>query len=116
MNELDLFVAAVGTKNGAERATLLDRECVGLPELRQRLELLLEAYAKPPTVFNTNSTTKTEVYESSDMLKGYVIAGRYKLLENIGEGGMGSVWLAEQTAPVKRKVALKLIKAGMDSE
>jgi len=49
-------------------------------------------------------------------LVGTVIAGRYKLLEQIGEGGMGTVWVAEQTQPVRRKVALKLIKAGMDSK
>jgi WD40 repeat protein/serine/threonine protein kinase len=47
---------------------------------------------------------------------GLEIAGRYKLLEKIGEGGMGEVWVAKQTAPVKRKVALKLIKTGMDSK
>ena len=46
---------------------------------------------------------------------GILIAGRYKLLERIGEGGMGSVWLARQSEPVKRKVAVKLIKLGMDS-
>ncbi|HEV8058779.1 MAG TPA: serine/threonine-protein kinase [Gemmataceae bacterium] len=45
-----------------------------------------------------------------------MIADRYKLLEAIGEGGMGTVWVAEQTQPVRRKVALKLIKAGMDSK
>ena len=47
---------------------------------------------------------------------GAVVAGQYKLLEVIGEGGMGTVWLAEQTEPVKRAVAVKLIKAGMDSK
>jgi len=47
---------------------------------------------------------------------GTIVAGRYKLLEAIGEGGMGTVWVAEQTQPVRRKVALKLIKAGMDSK
>ncbi|MDA1053882.1 MAG: serine/threonine-protein kinase [Planctomycetota bacterium] len=47
---------------------------------------------------------------------GTVIADRYKLLERIGEGGMGEVWVAEQSRPVRRKVAIKLIKAGMDSK
>src|SRR5262249_40585176 len=47
---------------------------------------------------------------------GTVLAGRYKLVEAIGEGGMGAVWLAQQTEPVKRLVAVKLIKAGMDSK
>src|SRR5262249_25806060 len=46
---------------------------------------------------------------------GAVLAGRYKLVEEIGEGGMGTVWMAQQTAPVKRPVAVKVIKAGMDS-
>src|SRR5207244_13272574 len=44
------------------------------------------------------------------------VIGPYKLLEQIGEGGMGTVWMAQQTAPVKRLVAVKLIKAGMDSK
>ena len=47
---------------------------------------------------------------------GTIFGGRYKLLQNIGEGGMGSVWVAEQKEPVKRKVAIKLVKAGMDSK
>src|SRR5689334_162809 len=47
---------------------------------------------------------------------GVVIAGKYKLLEQLGEGGMGAVWMAQQTEPVKRLVAVKLIKAGMDSK
>ena len=58
----------------------------------------------------------TRPYESAEEGAGVVIAGRYKLLEKIGEGGMGEVWVAEQTQPVRRKVALKLIKAGMDSK
>jgi|GEM_PF-6310150 len=53
---------------------------------------------------------------AQDSKSGTILVGRYKLLENIGEGGMGSVWVAEQQQPVKRKVAIKLVKAGMDSK
>ena len=58
----------------------------------------------------------TVIRPSTDPTPGVIIGGRYKLLENIGEGGMGSVWVAEQQRPVKRKVAIKLIKPGMDSK
>src|SRR5262249_56662900 len=51
-----------------------------------------------------------------DAQPGAIIAGRYTLVERLGEGGMGEVWVAKQTEPVKRKVALKLIKAGMGSK
>ena len=47
---------------------------------------------------------------------GGVVAGRYRLLQRIGEGGMGEVWLAEQSEPVRRQVAVKVIRAGMDTE
>src|SRR5687768_14569285 len=47
---------------------------------------------------------------------GTILAGKYRLSERIGEGGMGSVWVAHQSEPVKRNVAVKLIKAGMDSK
>jgi hypothetical protein len=67
-----------------------------------------EAAARPPEEL-------TAAYVPPGEQVGAVIAGRYKLLEQIAEGGMGTVWIAEQTQPVRRKVALKLIKAGMDS-
>jgi tetratricopeptide (TPR) repeat protein len=59
---------------------------------------------------------RTGAYTPAEEAIGTVVAGRYKLLEQIGEGGMGTVWVAEQTQPVRRKVALKLVKAGMDSK
>ncbi len=62
------------------------------------------------------SLEPTGAWAPADAAAGNLIAGRYKLLEKIGEGGMGEVWVAEQTQPVRRKVALKLVKAGMDSK
>ncbi len=60
--------------------------------------------------------TETFTERKRDQLIGSLISGKYKLLEEIGEGGMGTVFAAEQIVPVKRKVAVKLIKAGMDSK
>ena len=68
-----------------------------------------------PELALTFLTPQGKPQHSSGVKYGTLIGGRYKLLENIGEGGMGSVWVAEQQQPVKRRVAIKLIKAGMDS-
>ena len=115
MNELDLFAAAIAIENQAERASLLNRECAGRPAIRQRIEQLLDAHFRPLPLLDQPVPELTGAY-APDEQPGGVIAGRYKLLEQIGEGGMGTVWVAEQTQPVRRKVALKLIKAGMDSK
>ena len=118
MNELDLFAAALAVTNPAERAGLLDRECAGQPALRERLKQLLDAHALSNPLLDRpvpGRPEPTRGYVSSEQL-GAIIASRYKLLEEIGEGGMGTVWVAEQSEPVRRKVALKLIKAGMDSK
>ncbi len=80
----------------------------------------------PPTAVrpsNSDEPDRTGQYEGAptplsgdDVEAGTIIAGKYKLLQAIGEGGMGAVWMAQQIEPVKRLVALKLIKAGMDSK
>ncbi|PWT85521.1 MAG: serine/threonine protein kinase, partial [Acidobacteria bacterium] len=119
MNELDLFAVAIGIANPVERGTFLDRECAGQTDLRRRLDWLLDAHGKSHDVLDVPKAGEANVtgaYAPATALVGTVIAGRYKLLEEIGDGGMGTVWMAEQREPVKRLVAVKLIKAGMDSK
>jgi hypothetical protein len=115
MKELDLFAAAIAIADPGERAALLDGECAGRPDVRQRIEQLLDAHFRSHPLLDPPDPEQTGAFVPSEQ-PGTVIAGRYKLLEQIGEGGMGTVWVAEQTQPVRRKVALKLIKAGMDSK
>ena len=109
-----------------ERLAYLDRACDGDPELRAEVETLLRAHeqaggfleplAEVPAADGARAeATDTDVPGLNPEV-GTVLAGRYKLLEVIGEGGMGTVWRAEQTEPVRRKVALKVIKPGMDSK
>ena len=112
----DHFLAAAELP-AAERGAYLHAHC-GDAGLRTAVERLLAAHDQPASVLNQpvpGGPDQTGAYVPRE-LPGLVIAGRYKLLEAIGEGGMGTVWVAEQTQPVRRKVALKLIKAGMDSK
>ena len=113
----------------ADRGAFLAAECGDNAELRERVERLLTAHAELDAPANTaahsrNAGTATFDHPYSARTEDQepepdadaVIAGKYKLIEEIGEGGMGSVWMAQQTEPVKRVVAVKLIKAGMDSK
>ncbi|MBL8824627.1 MAG: tetratricopeptide repeat protein [Planctomycetia bacterium] len=111
----ELFGAALDIPETAARNAYLDRECGDNAELRQRLDALLKAHESPASVVMQPLAGEGTVAYAASEKPGTLVAGRYKLLESIGEGGMGTVWVAEQTEPVKRKVAVKLIKAGMDS-
>jgi eukaryotic-like serine/threonine-protein kinase len=112
-----IFAAAVALTSAAERAAYLDQACAGDAALRNHVEALLRAHERAGHLLDRPivGPELTGAYIASPEV-GTVIAGRYKLLEAIGEGGMGAVWVAEQSQPVRRKVALKLIKAGMDSK
>src|SRR5262249_4827380 len=93
----------------------LDRACGSDAGLRTRVEELLRAHQAAGHFLggpaNRDATNDHQFSEHA----GTVI-GPYKLLEQVGEGGMGAVWMAQQLEPVRRKVALKLIKPGMDSK
>ena len=126
-----LFQLAL-TKPAAERAMFLDRECGADDALRARLEALLSAHEQPETLLATQAVRRDELHESPSSAPGQGLTelsppdapdeavgqtiGRYKLLEQIGEGGCGMVYVAEQKEPVRRKVALKVIKLGMDTK
>jgi WD40 repeat protein/serine/threonine protein kinase/tetratricopeptide (TPR) repeat protein len=110
--EESIFAQALDLPS-AERPAFLDRACGGDRALRGAVEALLRADSRTGDLLDLPERLST--VDQSDPAHGAVLAGRYKLQEPIGEGGMGTVWMAEQREPVKRLVAVKLIKRGMDS-
>jgi hypothetical protein len=107
-----LFIAAVEISDGAERIAYLQRVCGDDVPRRQRLDQLLRAHADAGGF--THPEGETNVILPVTEKPGDCI-GRYKLREQIGEGGGGVVYVAEQEEPVRRRVALKVIKLGMDT-
>jgi eukaryotic-like serine/threonine-protein kinase len=105
-----IYTEAAAISLPEERAVFLKSACAGDPALRQQVDELLAAREKVGDFLET-PLVGAEVVE----LIGSRI-GPYKILEQIGEGGFGIVYMAEQEQPVRRKVALKLIKAGMDTK
>ena len=103
-----------------QRDAYLDQACAGDPALRKQVETLLQSHEQakgfleaPPTGLDFKRTALVNIpltEKPGDRI------GRYKLLQQIGEGGCGVVYMAEQEAPVRRRVALKVIKLGMDTK
>ena len=114
MQEQTIFTEALEKENPVERAAFLDRVCAGDLALRQRIDRLLLRHQQGDSFLESPGPALTATVDEPIRDPGTVI-GPYKLLQPIGEGGMGTVYMAEQTAPVRRLVALKVIKAGMDS-
>src|SRR6516225_8156397 len=113
MIEEEIFHRALALSDVAERAAYLDQACAGNSALRASVEALLRANAGASR-FMEKPALPVTITEPITELPGTTI-GPYKLIEQIGEGGMGTVYMAQQSEPVKRLVALKLIKPGMDS-
>ncbi len=121
MTERELFEQALEIDDPTERASYLDRACADQPTLRRQVDQLLKAHEQADTFLErphpaaAMENTGTFSPPSSPVeMAGRVIAGKYKLLQRIGEGGMGSVWMADQLEPVKRRVAVKLIRTERD--
>jgi eukaryotic-like serine/threonine-protein kinase len=110
-----IFHAALEIDAADQRSAYLDLACGDQEELRRRVEALLRRYAEAEgpldrPVFSLAATADEPTAERPGM-----VIGPYKLLEQIGEGGMGLVFVAEQQEPLRRRVALKVIKPGLDT-
>ena len=102
----------------AERADYVERACAGDADLRHRVEILLKAFKKAGNFLNEPAPGVPKVAGTTAAMgeKPGDRIGRYKLLQQIGEGGCGVVYMAQQEEPVRRRVALKIIKPGMDTK
>jgi serine/threonine protein kinase len=114
----ELFLRALALRSPGARQEYLDGACAGDAALRAEVEALLDANARAGS-FLESPAPAAHLVTTVDLppvaeRPGTVI-GSYKLLEQIGEGGFGVVFMAEQTQPVRRKVALKVLKPGMDT-
>ncbi len=120
MTDESIFAAALAIPSPSERAAYLDRACAGQPALRREVEELLAAHAadnpldRPPADLGRTGPYQPAAADPPTASVGDHI-GPYRLMEQIGEGGFGLVFVAEQQEPVRRKVALKVLKPGMDS-
>ena len=115
-NLRDLFGEALQWRTPGEQSAYLAQACQGDVQLKARLEELLQAHREAGSFLREPSASRAATIDLPTPAEapGAVI-GPYKLLELIGEGGFGVVFLAEQTEPVRRKVALKILKPGMDT-
>jgi WD40 repeat protein/serine/threonine protein kinase len=115
VSEQTLFAEALERTDPRERAAFLDRACQGDSALRQRIERLLAQHEHAGAFLEAPVPAPETTIDALPTEEPGTVIGSYKLVEEIGEGGMGTVYLAQQTEPVKRLVALKVIKPGMDS-
>lgn len=119
LSEEELFHAARRIDDAATRAEYLQQACAGDADVQARIEALIRASEQSDALFDCTSPGLLGARETIDEQPAAeelgTTIGRYKLLERIGEGGMGVVYMAEQSEPVRRKVALKVIKPGMDT-
>src|SRR6266542_6727408 len=110
-----IFWDAAQITPAGERDAYLARACAGDAELLRRVEQLLQARSGAENFLESPAPNPVATVEELVGERPGTVIGPYKLMEQIGEGGFGVVFMAEQTQPVRRRVALKIIKPGMDT-
>jgi len=112
-----IFSDAIEKHTSEERVAYLEKVCGKDTELRLKIEGLLKAHEQAGSFLEIPDSGSNVTIDGPAQIEGPgTKIGQYELLELIGEGGMGLVYLAEQKEPVKRKVALKIVKLGMDTK
>ncbi|HEY2823926.1 MAG TPA: serine/threonine-protein kinase, partial [Gemmatimonadales bacterium] len=115
-SDKSIFLSALEIGAAADRAAFVEQSCAGDPALRASVGALLAAHDNPPQLLAVPEDAAPDPDAAGWPDHPGAVIGPYKLLQQLGEGGMGTVYMAEQRHPVQRKVALKLVKAGMDSK
>jgi WD40 repeat protein/serine/threonine protein kinase len=115
MSHRDIFHAALALADPAERSAYLDQACAGDAALKIQIEGLLEMHGQVGSFLEAPAAVWEATVDEPICERPGTVIGPYKLMEQIGEGGMGLVFVAEQQQPVRRKVALKVLKPGMDT-
>jgi serine/threonine protein kinase/Flp pilus assembly protein TadD len=118
MRERAIFMAALDFESASSQADFIERECGGDEILKARVEALLQSHRVAGSFLLDQPLVggPRDPVEGTPLAEGPgTLIGSYKLLERIGEGGFGVVYMAEQLKPVRRKVALKIVKPGMDT-
>ena len=116
MNEREIFTQALQIKDATERSSFLDETCGTDELLRRRVAELVETHERAGSFLESPPLGVGVTTDTLAVTEGLgTVIGHYKVVEQIGEGGFGVVYMAEQQEPVQRKVALKIIKPGMDT-
>ena len=116
MRERDIFIEALEMRDSSERAALLDKACQADLVLRERVEELLADHERQDSfILDTPPSALVVTLDHNHSERAGTVIGPYKLLQQIGEGGMGVVFMATQMQPIHRTVAVKIIKPGMDT-
>jgi serine/threonine protein kinase len=110
-----LFAQAIEIASPEERARFLEQACANNPELHRDVEKLVRDYFRAGAFLEKPAAQLAATRDAPPAEAPGTMIGPYKLLEQIGEGGFGAVFMAEQQQPVRRKVALKVLKPGMDT-